>query len=630
MRKYSGILVPNDPILQTNGLVLDFDPAKDVTLDFSSANTVNSWTDKFGNIASSINTTRPIYDTTGLNGLPSLYFDGFDDYLSLPSTSYPQFGATTGMTFIQVVAPYSGNVNASFAISNSLNAGSARAASRFGNVSPTNSLGISARRRDNDSIYNDTTAATQFVANEVFCMSHIFNYVNDNSAAAYTIRKNGTIVYGPQTVATSNGATHAITAGTCPLGGINVGLPTNTIGVSMGGVLVNGLYNKFRQGRLLVFNRVLNTYEIARIEAYLMSLYGITNISISTPLVDQMYQVASGVQNIAITGTYTGSPTNIQARVIGTIAGGTAYTGAWTTIVTGASGGTYSGTLSNVPQGQFTLQTRFSNDTTQTCQRTGILVSDIYLLGGQSNNTDVTGGDRNTVDMGGVMFPVAFDSSNLYAQCFNVNGDSSFWPLFAKEYFKSFKIPCGFICAAIGGTNIQKWQPTDATYAYPGNVGGDQFGVGQNLYNRLVSMVAAATLGTGFKKLFWHQGEANCGGTALAPTMTTAVYKAFLDTIQTQFASDFPGAKFMPAKLQRQFSQLNQETYTGAINAAIQQAWDQGGVYAKGPDFSDLMSDMDPILSNGRVHLLKGANQNNVAKRWAAAVAADESWPSAA
>jgi len=90
---------------------------------------------------------------------------------------------------------------------------------------------------------------------------------------------------------------------------------------------------------------------------------------------------------VTITGTYSGSPTSIQARIVQ--AGTSTEVVTWTTIVSSPSGNTFSGTLS-VPQGNgvwYNVQVRYGNSTGVVSNGTnswGVGVD--FIVNGQSNS----------------------------------------------------------------------------------------------------------------------------------------------------------------------------------------------------------------------------------------------------
>ena len=77
---------------------------KGVTLNGS---TVSAWADQSGNglsITQAVAANQPTYEATGLNGLPSIYFDG-NDWLSRAHLT--QLDGATGMVLAMSVQPYS-------------------------------------------------------------------------------------------------------------------------------------------------------------------------------------------------------------------------------------------------------------------------------------------------------------------------------------------------------------------------------------------------------------------------------------------------------------------------------------------------------------------------------------------
>ena len=100
-------------------------------------------------------------------------------------------------------------------------------------------------------------------------------------------------------------------------------------------------------------------------------------ITVTSP---QSYQIlqrnGANVADIVISGTYSGTPTAIEASF---------RLGAWQTIVATPAGGVYSGTLTAQAVGQGTLTVRFTNDTSQAAQIINLGIGDVFLVAGQSN-----------------------------------------------------------------------------------------------------------------------------------------------------------------------------------------------------------------------------------------------------
>lgn len=110
-------------------------------------------------------------------------------------------------------------------------------------------------------------------------------------------------------------------------------------------------------------------------------------ISISGIQSGRVYQRAAGStsRQVAFAGTYTGSPTAIQARVVD-VATSTALQGLdWQTVVSAPAGGAYSASLT-VPQGgDYRIEVRFSNATTVTAVSPSFSVGIILLAYGGTN-----------------------------------------------------------------------------------------------------------------------------------------------------------------------------------------------------------------------------------------------------
>lgn len=114
----------------------------------------------------------------------------------------------------------------------------------------------------------------------------------------------------------------------------------------------------------------------------------ITNTATVTPTPTPQILIASPVDwqvlqrngnnraDIAISGTYVGSPAGVEAQWNG---------GAWTTIDAFPSQGTYSGTLTAQPAGDGDLTVRFTDQTSVSVTTAHVRIGTIVILDGQSN-----------------------------------------------------------------------------------------------------------------------------------------------------------------------------------------------------------------------------------------------------
>ena len=228
---------------------------------------------------------------------------------------------------------------------------------------------------------------------------------------------------------------------------------------------------------------------------------------------------ASNNSTVRITGTYVGTPTNIESRWNG---------GGWTTLVTSPTGGTFDATrvLSGVGQGA--LEIRFSNATTITASLAAVGVGDVYLVIGQSNHVgksniyvpamapagnpswlpierDKSGTWRQNVETAGVKFDDA--TGAIYSVHVDPTPIGSYFGNLATRIMAA-GVPCAFIPLAMGSTTISAWAVNLAT---------------TQLYG---AALATATSVGDYKAALWWQGESNCGdGT------TRATYEAALNVL---------------------------------------------------------------------------------------------------
>lgn len=258
-------------------------------------------------------------------------------------------------------------------------------------------------------------------------------------------------------------------------------------------------------------------------------------IAITTPVSYQVFQRdGSNVGDIAITGTYTGSPTAIEARFNG---------GAWATIDASPAAGSYSGTLSNQAPGQGTLEVRFTNETDTTSSRTLVGVGDIFVCAGQSNMSGrgTSNQSYSHATLKACLFGNDYtwkELSDPYdsatSQTDAVSSDAgvvagSFIPLLATELMALTGVPVAFIPCAKGATGID-----------PDHLPGVDHQDRATLYG---SMVYRALQVGGVKCVLWFQGE-----TDAINGVSQADYNADLDTIANAIQADL-GVKLMACKL---------------------------------------------------------------------------------
>lgn len=183
-------------------------------------------------------------------------------------------------------------------------------------------------------------------------------------------------------------------------------------------------------------------------------------VSLSSPVTQQVLQRNGNNQaDIAISGSYTGTPDSIEAQF---------NNGDWQTIDENPADGTFSGNLLAQSVGQGSLTVRFTNDQSASSTTSSVSIGDIFVITGgteaegslQGNyqvdhatlNASVFREDGNWANMN----DVSFDSDT---------NDTVFWPLVADQLMDATNIPVGFISAADAGTTMTRtgeWQANAA------------------------------------------------------------------------------------------------------------------------------------------------------------------------
>lgn len=240
------------------------------------------------------------------------------------------------------------------------------------------------------------------------------------------------------------------------------------------------------------------------------------SISVIKPADWQTFQRdGNGKANIPIQGTYTGSPTAIQARFNG---------GSWTTIDTAPTGGSFSGTLSNQDQGQGLLECRFSNDVGETDLVTWVGIGDIFVVAGQSNAegraTNAQSFTHPTLRASVFRQDDQWREGNDPTDISTING--SVWPLLATRFMADQNVPVAFITTARGATLL-----TGGTWSKPGYD-----------YDDCVQTIQHSEV-NGVKAILWHQGESDALANINAAAYETAL-RLMLDNLQADTGFAMP------------------------------------------------------------------------------------------
>lgn len=324
----------------------------------------------------------------------------------------------------------------------------------------------------------------------------------------------------------------------------------------------------------------------------------VNGIAITTPDAYEVFQRnGSNQANITIIGTYTGTPTAIEASWNG---------GAYATIVASPTGGSFTGTLSNQTGGQGTLSVRFVNDTGTSASISDVGVGDVYVIAGQSNasgkgtnnqayshatlKATLFGNDdvwKNLVD------PVDSNSGQIDSVSSDTGAGGSVWPLLATYILADQSVPVAFVPAPKGGTSITQW---------------DQGLLTSTLYGSMYRRINAIT--GGIKAVLYFQGETDASN-----SMSTATYLSYLNALANNINSDF--------EVETVVGMIGNASYTATqldnIRLAQIAGWNENSNIVPGPNVVDVnLADE----SGDNLHFKSNADLAVFAARWWAALKA--------
>lgn len=292
-----------------------------------------------------------------------------------------------------------------------------------------------------------------------------------------------------------------------------------------------------------------------------------SDITISSPDQYQTFQRDGSDQaDIAISGTYTGSPTAIEASFNG---------GAFATIDASPSGGTYSGTLSGQAAGQGTLTVRFTNDTGVSATVSDVGIGDVFLVAGQSNAegrlTNLQSYSHATLKA------TMFSESDAWAELADPTdpdtSSGSVWPLLATSIMAETSLPVAFITAGEGASGLvdtSEWDKTGTATAY----------------DNCVAQVTASGVND-ILAVLWYQGERDAKNSVSANDYAIGL-SALIDNLQTD--TGFASMKLISAIIGE--SDTASAAQLDAIREGIIDRWDNDADILAGPlthdeDFAD-------------------------------------------
>lgn len=228
-------------------------------------------------------------------------------------------------------------------------------------------------------------------------------------------------------------------------------------------------------------------------------------ISLTDLTNNRIYQRnASDQRSQTITGSYTGTVTSIEARIVQN--GTSTEVVTWTTIVASPSGGTFSGSITIPQGGWYNVQVRVGNETATTSNGTNAFaVGMVILTAGQSNmaymfesslGTSVTPNSLTRAYNAGWITVPADGARTLANKINDVTG-----------------VPVALVNTAVTSTDIASWQS------------------GQTSYTDALSVASSA--GNEFEFVLWLQGEAD-----IDTSMSKATYRAYLDALIANLRAD--------------------------------------------------------------------------------------------
>lgn len=260
----------------------------------------------------------------------------------------------------------------------------------------------------------------------------------------------------------------------------------------------------------------------------------------------RVVQRQGSVAAVALAGTYTGSPTAIEARVV--LHGTSTVAVDWATVDAAPAGGTWAGTIT-VPQGGwYNAQVRFANSTGITANGShrwgvGVLVG----LIGQSNISHWWSGAY----AGSTLTPSDRASRHTHLSGWQAlsAGTADGTTEFANALIASLNVPVGLLLYAISGAALA--QAAEQSAGYWLDLGGSA------PYTLFLDGVTAA--GGNLEAVVWGQGERDARA-----NRTEAQYLADLGTFFTRMRSD------IGADLSILFSMLGSGSDAGDTDAKFQ------------------------------------------------------------
>lgn len=405
--------------------------------------------------------------------------------------------------------------------------GLSRTASVFSGANQTASLDVSSYFQANNNVgvcvRFDASACYLFaLRNSATNTYRLFQYAGASSFTLLGTAVNATVPSLPATI-------------TCEINGSVLTGKVNGVAV-ITHTLVSDPLSANRKGGIFVNDQ-------STADNFTMDDVSTDTISITTPQANQIIQrtgttFAGGTASIAITGTYTGTPTTIEARFAG---------GTWTTIVASPSGGTYTGTLSSQAAGQGAVEVRFSSNTGITASVADVGIGEVFAAFGQSNAVCLATNPQSwSAPAAYAHYKPGMQKYNSSAWAlladhpFNTTeepaavGKGSCYPRIATLLMKELGVPVGFVTTGKGTTGLVGGSESPKLNHW------NKTGTGANAHTQYDKAVTTANLAgiNAIRAILWYQGEADTLGTGAGDNAGRAAYSAAVSTLLDNFQAD--------------------------------------------------------------------------------------------
>ena len=288
--------------------------------------------------------------------------------------------------------------------------------------------------------------------------------------------------------------------------------------------------------------------------------YGVSAVPNTITLTDyttgRIFQRNGTTGKITVAGTYTGTPTAIQARIVND--GTSTEVVTWTTIDAAPAGGGFSGTLASIPQGGwYNVQVRFGNDTGVVSNGTSkIGVGSLFVVAGQSQGVRwFTEGTTHSANS--LVRKYSGSAGSGWATLGTGNGATNCANLVRTE----LTWPVGMLNYAVGSTALDTAGDAGAGY-WMNTAGGSPYALAKAGWDSI--KVAGEPMLEG---VIWLQGEQD----AYSNAVSEATYQSDLETLLARFRTD-TGQAALPAFICGLATYTTNSTPTDASWQGIQNA----------------------------------------------------------